>query len=47
MFIYLIINSLLYLGVGAWCAIKPTETARSLGFELTNLQGIAEYTAHD
>ena len=45
MFVYLLINGLLYLLVGFWCAYKPTDTARSVGFELTGPQGLAEFTA--
>ena len=45
MVIYLTVNAALYLFMGAWCALKPHQTAKSIGFTLNNLQGIAEYTA--
>lgn len=45
MTLYLALNALLYLLLGAWCALKPGETSSSIGFSLINPQGVAEFIA--
>ncbi len=45
MTIYLIVNAVMYFGLGVWCALSPTKTSEAVGFTLKNPQGIAEYIA--
>ncbi len=43
--IYLLLNGLLYLLFGLWCALDPNWTAHAVGFSLPAAQGIAEFVA--
>lgn len=43
--LYLLINALLYLIFGIWCAVAPSWTASAVGLSYINYQGYAEYVA--
>lgn len=43
MALYLWINGIVYLGLGAWCAILPDKTSQAIGFGLTNASARSEY----
>lgn len=43
--IYLIVNSLLYLLLSAWCFMQPKGTANFLGLDFLNNSGKTEYLA--
>src|SRR5690606_10384177 len=40
---FLLLNGLLYIVLGLWCAIRPQQTASSVGFTLESTQGLVEY----
>lgn len=43
--IFILVNAILYLLLGIWCAIKPTQTSQYVGMTLNGPQGYAEYLA--
>jgi Domain of unknown function (DUF4345) len=43
--LYLIINALLYLVFGAWCALAPEWTSAAVGLGLLGAQGFTEFIA--
>ncbi len=42
---FLIINALMYLGFGIWCALYPGWTSEGVGFTILGQKGMSEYTA--
>lgn len=45
LFSYLIVNAIMYIIFGAWCAYSPQGTAAGVGFTLLGDKGVAEYVA--
>jgi Domain of unknown function (DUF4345) len=43
--VYLGVNGIAYLVLGAWCAIDPHRTSEMIGFQLDGAKGLAEYFA--
>ena len=43
--VYIIINALMYLVFGVWCAADPQFTSGAVGIGFNGLKGLAEYTA--
>ena len=43
--VYLGFNAVMYLILGAWCALAPEFTAQSVGLSYIGMKGIAEYVA--
>ena len=43
--IYLIVNALLYIVFGIWCALDYSGTSQAVGFNLPAAQGVAEFVA--
>jgi len=40
---FLALVGVVYVGLAAWCVVRPGETSRSVGFELTPGAGVSEY----
>lgn len=40
---YLWLNAVMYLALGAWCAVKPASTAKALGFVQMDNAGRTEF----
>lgn len=40
---YLWLNAVMYLGLALWCALRPTETARALGYGELSAAGRTEF----
>ncbi len=43
--IYLLLNAIMWLGLGIWCALTPEKVAEKVGFQLFNNQGVVEFMA--
>lgn len=41
--LFLLLNGLLYITLGLWCAIRPQQTASSVGLTWESIQGLVEY----
>lgn len=40
---YLWLNAVMYLGLAAWCALRPAETAKALGYGELSAAGRTEF----
>ena len=40
---FLILNGIMYLGLGIWCTVSPDGTSKAIGFGLTNTSARSEY----
>jgi hypothetical protein len=45
LFIYLLINGILYISFGVWCALFPEYTSSAVGLLAPTAQGFTEYVA--
>lgn len=41
--IYLVLNAVIYLGLGAWCTLDPGGTSRAIGFTFAKAAARSEY----
>lgn len=40
---YLMVNAVMYIGLGAWCTLLPDKTSAAIGFGLASPSGRSEY----